>query len=64
MPLPVEFFYVLTLPIAVVTRGVTGIITAIIIAVGLRQAWHMTAAPTLTIAGPYRVGSGPSATKV
>ena len=64
MSLPVEFFYVLTLPIVVVTRGVTGIITAIIIAVGLRQAWHMTAAPTLTIAGPYRVGSGPSATKL
>jgi hypothetical protein len=32
--------------------------------VGLRQAWHMTAAPTLTIAGPYRVGSGPSSATV
>jgi hypothetical protein len=62
MPLPVAFFYVFALPIMVITGGGTGIITAIIIAVGLRQAWQMTAAPTLTIAGPYRVGSGPSAT--
>ena len=29
-----------------------------------RQAWHMTAAPTLKISGPYRVGTGPSAAAV
>jgi hypothetical protein len=64
MPLPVQFFYVFALPITVITAGGSGIITAIIVAVGLRQAWQMTAAPTLTIAGPYRVGSGPAAASV
>lgn len=64
MPLPVAFFYVFALPIMVITGGGTGIITAIIIAVGLRQAWQMTAAHALTIAGPFRVGSGPSAASV
>ena len=60
IPLVAQFFYVFMLPIRVIMSGGTGIITAIIIAVGLRQAWQMTAAPTLTIAGPYRVGSGPA----
>jgi hypothetical protein len=64
MALPLQFFYVFALPIMVITGGGTGIITAIIIAVGLRQAWHMTAAPALKISGPYRVGSGPSAAAV
>jgi hypothetical protein len=58
--LSVMFFQVWTLPIVVITRGLSGIITAIIIAVGMRQAWQMTAAPTLKIAGPFRVGSGPT----
>jgi hypothetical protein len=62
--LPSQFFYIFALPIMVITSGGSGILTAIIIAIGLRQAWHMTAAPSLTIAGPYRVGSGPSATNV
>jgi hypothetical protein len=62
MPLPSQFFYIFALPIMVITSGGSGILTAIIIAIGLRQAWQMTAAPSLTIAGPYRVGSGPSAT--
>ena len=41
MALPMQFFYVFALPIMVITGGGTGIITAIIIAVGLRQAWQM-----------------------
>jgi hypothetical protein len=57
MALPVQFFYVFALPILVITGGGSGIITAIIIAVGLRQAWRMTAVPTLKIEGPYRIGS-------
>jgi hypothetical protein len=57
MGLPVQFFYVFALPILVITGGGSGIITAIIIAVGLRQAWQMTAASTLKIEGPYRIGS-------
>src|SRR4051812_42657553 len=58
MPLVSQFFEVFALPIMVVTGGGSGIITAIIIAVGLRQAWRMTAAPVVTYAGPFRVGSG------
>ncbi|HEV7706010.1 MAG TPA: hypothetical protein VGO46_17055 [Gemmatimonadaceae bacterium] len=64
MPLPLQFLYVFQLPILVITSGGTGFITAIIIAVGLRQAWRMTAAPTLKIEGPYRIGSGAGAAVV
>ena len=34
-----------------------GLITAAIIGFGMHQAWRMTAAPQLTITGPYRVGT-------
>jgi len=64
MALPVQFFYVFALPILVITGGGSGIITAIIVAVGLRQAWRMTAATELKIDGPYRVGSDASAAAV
>jgi hypothetical protein len=37
-----------------------GAISAIIIGVGMRQAWRMTAAPSITITGPYRVGAEPA----
>jgi hypothetical protein len=57
LPLPVQFLYVFELPILVITGGGSGIITAIIIAVGMRQAWRMTAAPVLKVEGPYRIGS-------
>lgn len=57
MALSTQFFYVFALPILVITGGGSGFITAIIIAVGLRQAWRMTAAPTLKIEGPFRIGS-------
>jgi hypothetical protein len=36
-----------------------GLLRALIIAIGLRQAWTMTAAHTLAISGPYKVGMGP-----
>jgi hypothetical protein len=58
------FFEVWTLPILVITGGGSGIITAIIIAVGMRQAWRMTGAPPLKIAGPFRVGGGTSTAAV
>ena len=48
---------VVALPvIAVMGSGASGILSAIIIGVGLRQAWRMTAAHPLTITGPYKVG--------
>lgn len=37
-----------------------GLISALIIFIGMRQAWQMTAAPHLEISGPFRVGTGPA----
>jgi hypothetical protein len=46
------------LPLLVIASSIpTGLISAVIIFIGMRQAWRMTAAPPLTILGPYRVGS-------
>ena len=39
-----------------------GLISALIIFIGMRQAWQMTAAPRLAISGPYKVGLGPAST--
>jgi hypothetical protein len=64
IPLPVMFLEVWVLPVKVITGGGSGIITAIIMAVGMRQAWRMTGALALKIAGPFRVGSGSSAATV
>jgi hypothetical protein len=48
----------LALPVLVVVGSFpSGLISAVIIGVGMRQAWRMTAAPNLTITGPYRVGA-------
>lgn len=59
------FVYVFALPVIVITAGgASGLISAFIIAIGMRQAWRMTGAPALTISGPYRVGSGPSTATV
>jgi hypothetical protein len=35
-----------------------GVISALIIFIGMRQAWTMTAKPQLALSGPYRVGAG------
>ena len=62
---PRIFFYVFALPVIIITSGgASGLISAFIIAIGMRQAWQMTGAPALKISGPYRVGSGPSTAKV
>ena len=37
-----------------------GLISALIIFIGLRQAWVMTAPHVLEISGPYKVGAGPT----
>ncbi|MEP7086144.1 MAG: hypothetical protein ABI884_02320 [Gemmatimonadota bacterium] len=53
------------LPIVVSVGAMpTGLISAFIILIGMRQAWTMTAAPVLEVSGPYRVGSSASAAKV
>ena len=40
----------------------SGLISAFIIFIGMKQAWRMTGAPALQILGPYRVGAAPAAT--
>lgn len=48
---------VFSLPvIAVVSSMPSGLLSALIIGIGLRQAWQMTAAPAVSVTGPLRVG--------
>jgi hypothetical protein len=55
------FFLIFALPVITIFQSMPGgILSAFIIFIGLRQAWHMTAAPIMKVSGPYRVGSGPS----
>jgi hypothetical protein len=52
----------LALPlIAVFSSGPSGFLTAIIIGVGLRQAWRMTGGVEIKLTGPYKIGTAPSA---
>ena len=52
----------LALPVLVVVGSFpSGLISAFIIFIGMRQAWKMTTAPVLRIAGPYRVGASQAA---
>jgi len=46
--------------IVVVASGASGILSAIIIGVGLRTAWQMTAGAVSLIKGPFRVGATPA----
>jgi hypothetical protein len=56
-------FYVGALPVLVIVGSFpSGLIGALIIFIGMRQAWRMTAAPVLEILGPYRVGATPVST--
>jgi hypothetical protein len=49
------------LPVMVTIGSIPGgLISAAIIAFGMRQAWHMTGAPRLAITGPYRIGPAPA----
>jgi hypothetical protein len=50
--------FIAALPVLVVWGSLpSGLISAFIIAIGMRQAWRMTGAPHLTVFGPYRVGT-------
>lgn len=52
----------LALPVmAVFQSGTGGILSAIIIGIGLRQAWRMTGGVDIKITGPYRIGAAPRA---
>jgi hypothetical protein len=49
--------FAFALPVmAIFSSGAGGILSALIIGIGIRQAWRMSGAPTLAIAGPFRVG--------
>jgi hypothetical protein len=50
--------FIAALPVLVVLGSFpSGLISAFIILIGMRQAWRMTGAPWLQILGPYRVGA-------
>lgn len=51
---------VLSLPVLVIAGSMpSGLISALIIFIGMQQAWKMTAARALEVSGPYRVGTEP-----
>jgi hypothetical protein len=51
------FLFALALPVLVVVSSLPGgLISAAIMFFGMSQAWKMTAAPQLSILGPFRVG--------
>lgn len=53
--------FVLLLPIVVIIGSMpSGLISALIIGIGIRQAWSMTAGAHVLITGPFKVGSGPT----
>ena len=41
-----------------------GLLSALIIGIGMRQAWQMTAVPPLQISGPYRIATAASSSAV
>ena len=53
--------FIASLPVLFVVETLpSGLISALIIGIGMRQAWRMTAAPHFEISGPYRVGPEPA----
>ena len=64
LPLALALLVALTfaLPVMVVAGSLpSGLISGFIIAIGMHQAWRMTAAPQPQITGPYRIGADPPA---
>lgn len=49
-------FLAFSLPVMMIFSGGSGIISALIIGIGIRQAWQMSRAPALAITGPFRLG--------
>jgi hypothetical protein len=50
--------FVLALPLVVIFGSMPGgLISALIIGIGMHQAWKMTAPIQLAITGPFKVGS-------
>jgi hypothetical protein len=60
--LAILFGFIFALPVMVIVGSMpSGVISAFIILIGMRQAWQMTAAATLNVDGPFRIGTGPPA---
>lgn len=54
--------FIAVLPILIIVGSLPfGLISALIIFVGMRQAWRMTRAAVIDVLGPYRVGGTPMA---
>ena len=50
--------FALALPVLAIAGSMpSGLISALIIGIGMHQAWGMTGAPRIPITGPYRVGA-------
>ena len=59
--LGITFLFIFALPVMYIAGSMpSGLISAIIILVGMQQAWKMTARAQVPISGPYKVGSRPS----
>jgi hypothetical protein len=55
--------FIAVLPVLMIVGSFpSGLISAFIIFIGMRQAWRMTGAPSLEILGPYRVGAEAAST--
>jgi hypothetical protein len=58
LALAILLAFIAALPVIVVVGSLpSGLISAFIIFIGMRQAWRMTGVPLLQILGPYRVGA-------
>ncbi len=58
----VLLLFCFALPIVAVAGSLpSGLITAFIIFIGMRQAWRMTAPPPIEVTGPYKLGAQPVA---
>lgn len=52
--------FIAALPVLVIIGSLpSGLISALIMFIGMRQAWQMTRAPFVQVLGPYRVGAAP-----
>jgi len=59
LALGMMFVFVFALPVMYIIGSFPGgILSALIIGIGLHQAWTMTGPPKLTVSGPYKVGPG------
>jgi hypothetical protein len=60
LALGATFLFIFVLPVMVVVGSLpSGLISALIIGIGMRQAWQMTGGQGVSITGPYKVGGEP-----